>query len=462
MKSETVKNPQRGKPKERGNGRGSVRQLPSGRWRWAIRLDGVHHSGTQANKTLAEKEIARVVTDHKRGVLAAPDKTTVRVFATAWLERQKDIREATRIDYALNLKYAFEFLGDLKIKDVRPTHIKDALNKLKARAMQGGRDGKPMSRRTLGMVRARLRSGFDEAVSDQLIYTNPVISVKRAKAEGDDEDVKGQALTEEQAARFREIGTVLHAAGVARLWPALCIGLTVGFRRGEIMGLRWSDVDFDKKLLKVRQNLTEVKGIPKIGKPKTKRSIRDVPIPPGLQAVLEVHKLEQQTEYQLLERSWDEGAPVFATVMGTYCAPSNLLRACKGILEWSSVEPLMRRRDTGKRDEKGKKIWENIAVSFDSRLKAIPVDYRAQLTAIARDGDPLPDVRVHDLRHTFATLALRSGARIERVSKILGHASTSITTDVYQHVTLADLEESVFDLFVAPVHVRDVPAITLN
>jgi integrase len=462
MKSETVKNPKRGKPKERGNGRGSVRQLPSGRWRWAIRLDGVHHSGTQASKTLAEKEISRVVTDHKRGVLAIPDKTTVRAFATGWLERQADIRESTRVDYALQLKYIFEVLGNLKIKDVRSTHIKDALNKLKARAMQGGRDGKPMSRRTLGMVRARLRSVFNEALMDQLIYINPVAAVKRVKAEDDDEDAKGQALTEEQAARFREIGTALHTAGVARLWPALCIGLTLGFRRGEIMGLRWADVDFDKKLLRVRQNLTEVKGIPKIGKPKTKRSVRDVPLPPGLRVVLEVHKLEQQAEYQSLERSWEAGTPVFATVVGNYCAPSNLLRACKGVLEWSHAGSVIRRKDSGQRDKNGKKIWVNVAVSFESRLKGIPVDHRASLTAIARGGDRLPDIRVHDLRHSFATLALRSGARIERVSKILGHASTSITMDIYQHVTLADLEEDVFDLFAEPVRVRVVPAIDLN
>ena len=462
MSNEIIKKPKQGKPKARANGRGSVHKLPSGRWRWEIRVEGVYHSGLEDQKSLAEAQISRVVTDHRRGILAVPDKTTLRVFATAWLERHRGIRDSTRADYAMTLSYAFEVMGEMKIKDVRPSHIKELLNKLAVRKMKGGRKGKFMSRRTLGMVRARLRSVFDEAVSDQLIYANPVVSVKRPKAEGDDDEVKGQALTEEQAARFREIGTCLHAAGVARLWPALCIGLTVGFRRGEIMGLRWLDVDFDKKLLKVRQNLTDVKGIPKIGKPKTKRSIRDVPLPPGLQAVLEIHKLEQQTEYQCLDRFWGAETPVFATLMGSYCAPSNLLRACKGVLEWSSVEPLTRRRDTGKRDEKGKKIWQNVKVSFDSRLKAIPVDYRARLTAIARDGDRLPDIWVHDLRHTYATLALRSGARIERISKILGHASTSITTDIYQHVTLADLEEDVYDLFAEPVRVRVVPAIDLN
>jgi integrase len=462
MSSETNQKPKKAKQKRRGNGRGTLRQLPSGQWRWEIRLGDARHSGVGASKSLAEAEIARVVTDHKRGILAVPDKTTLRAFAAAWLDRQKGIRDSTREDYAMVLRYAFEVLGDVKIKDVRPSHVKDLLNKLAARKMEGGRKGRPMSRRTLVMVRARLKSVFDEAVTDQIIYSNPVASVRRARTDQDDEDKVGIALTEEQAARFREIGTALHDAGVARLWPGLCVAITLGFWRGEVMALRWSDVDFALKVIRVRQNLTEVKGIPQIGKPKTKRSSRDVPLPPGLQAVLEIHKLKQQAEDEMIGRTWKEDGPVFATITGAYCAPSNLLKACKNVLEWSHANPVTRRRDTGERDAKGKRISVEVEVAFESRLKGIPVPYRARLTVIARGGDKLPNIRVHDLRHTFATIALRSGARIERISKILGHASTSITQDIYQHTSFEDLQQDVFDLFADPVIARSVPVVTLN
>jgi integrase len=463
MSNEIIKKPKQGKPKARANGRGSVRKLPSGRWRWEIRLDGVYYSGLEDNKSLAEAEIARVVTDHRRGVLAVPDKTTVREFANAWLERHRGIRESTRADYATNLKYAFEILGEMKIKDVRPSHIKDLLNKLAVRKMKGGgRKGKFMSRRTVVMVRSRLKSVFDDAVADQIIYANPVSSVKRTKTDHDDEDKVGIALTFDQAARFREIGAALYDAGVARLWPGLCVSLTVGFRRGEVMALQWLDVDFEKKIIRVRHSLTEVKGVPQVGKPKTKRSIRDVPLPPGLQAVLEVHKRKQQAEYADFGRVWKEDVPVFATETGAYCAPSNLLKACKNVLEWSHGQTVTRRKRTDERNKSGKWIYVNVEISFESRLKGIPSPHRAKLTEIAYEGERLPNIRLHDLRHTFATLALRSGARIERVSKILGHASTSITTDIYQHVTLEDLEEDVFDLFAAPVRVRDVSTAALN
>jgi integrase len=463
MSVEINQKPKKTKQKRRGNGRGTLRQLPSGQWRWEIRLGDARHSGVEANKSLAEAEIARVVTDHKRGVLAVPDKTTLKAFAAAWLDRHSGIRASTREDYAMNLRYAFEILGDIKIKDVRPSHIKDLLNKLAARKMKGGgRKGRPMSRRTVGMVRLRLKSVFDEAVADQIIYSNPVASVKRARTDHDDEEKVGIALTDEQAARFREIGSALHEAGVARLWPALCVAITIGFRRGEVMALRWLDIDFDQKVIRVRQNITEVKGKLQIGKPKTKRSTRDVPLPPGLQAVLEVHKRNQQAEDEMIGYLWKEDSPVFSTFTGAYCAPSNLLKACKNVLEWSHVNPVIRRRDTGNRDAKGKRIWVEVEIGFESRLKGIPVPHRSRLTAIAQGGEKLPNIRVHDLRHTFATIALRSGARIERISKILGHATTSITQDIYQHVSFDDLKEEVFDLFATPILARAVPVVTLN
>ena len=457
-----------GTGKKTANGLGSIDKLPSGLFRWRVSVrtaagKRVRLSGTCKTETLALKALNKAVTDNERGLLAAPDRTTLKDYATAWLERQKDIRESTRRDYRLNLAYAFEVLGDLKIKDVRPSHIKDALNTLKARTMHGGnaRD-KTMSARTLGMVRSRLRSVFDEAVTDQLIYSNPVAAVKRIKAERHDEDKPGQALEEDQASRFHELGEVLHAAGIARLWPAMFATISVGFRRGEVMGLRWVDVDFDRNVIHVRQNLTELGGVPTLGKPKTKNSIRDIPMLSSLHAVLKSHQEVQLKECITVGRTWSVNDPVFATESGAYCAPSNLYRALKNLLEWSHPEPLIRKRDTGKRDEQGKVIWEEYSVTLEQRLRAVRVDYRTRIEVIARDGKPLPDIRVHDLRHTAGTMMLRRKMQVETVSKILGHASISITYDVYRHVSDRELRLEMVDLFAAPIPVRDVPVAVVN
>jgi integrase len=452
--------------KKTANGLGSIDQLPSGLWRWRVSVrtttgKRVRLSGTAKSDTLAKKALVKAVTDNERGLLAAPDRTTVKEYATKWLEQQKDIRVATRRDYALNLSYAFETIGEMKVKDVRPTHIKDMLNLLKARVMQTGKN-KTMSHRTLGMVRARLRSVFDEAVSDQLIFANPVAAVKRLKADDEEDESIGQALEPDQAARFYEIGQALFDAGVARLWPALFSAISVGFRRGEVMGLEWLHVNFKSDVIEVRQTLSEIAGEPTLGKPKTKNSIRDIPMTSSLRAMLEAHQRAQAKECERVGRAWSATGPVFATIEGGYTAPSNLRRALKGVLEWSTMEPIERKRDSGLRDKNGKKIWEKYHVSFDERLKAIPRDHRAKLEAIARDGKPLPDLRVHDLRHTAGTLMLRRKMPVETVSKILGHASISITLDVYRHVSDREIKLEMVDLFDAPLPVRHVVALVMN
>jgi integrase len=79
-----------------------------------------------------------------------------------------------------------------------------------------------------------------------------------------------------------------------------------------------------------------------------------------------------------------------------------------------------------------------------------------------RAGNPLPEITPHDLRHTYATLALRSKVPVAVVSKTLGHARISITLDIYRHVLPSEMKENVFDMFAVPLPVREVPAITVN
>ena len=159
--------------------------------------------------------------------------------------------------YNTELGYALELLGDMLLRDVRPTHIKDTLASLKNRVMgakvgKGRKSGATMSTRTLGMVRARLRSVFGVAVADQRIYTNPIEATKRIKGNDGGEVRRGIALDFNQASRLHELGEALYAAGVCRLWVAVFTALSVGLRRGEVMGLRWQDIDLENGVLMVR------------------------------------------------------------------------------------------------------------------------------------------------------------------------------------------------------------------
>ena len=96
------------------------------------------------------------------------------------------------------------------------------------------------------------------------------------------------------------------------------------------------------------------------------------------------------------------------------------------------------------------------------RLRAVHLDHRPRLEAIVRAGVKLPEITPHDLRHTYATTALQSCVPVAVVSKTLGHARISITLDIYRHVLPSEMKDNVFDMFAAPLPVREVPVIAVN
>lgn len=227
---------------------------------------------------------------------------------------------------------------------------------------------------------------------------------------------------------------------MCRLWPAVFTAVSVGLRRGEVMGLTWPDVDLERGVLRVRQ--TRVMGLEEIetGDPKTTNSRRDIHIPSSLVAVLQDHQVAQERDRQAAGSAWEGLGAVFATTLGGWTYPDNLVRAVRLIVEWS--DPALLEQRNGKRS-----IWQGVA-----REK------RAALMAAVRVGDKLPTISPHDLRHTFATLALRRGVPVEVVSKVLGHARVSITLDVYRHVMDNERRALVVDLFDTP---PAAPAFTL-
>jgi integrase len=159
-----------------------------------------------------------------------------------------------------------------------------------------------------------------------------------------------------------------------------------GMRRGEILALRWQDVDFARGVVNVRRTVGVIGSRLTVGEPKTKSSRREVPIPAGVMAALEAH----YERYQEIEGGhfdgWQDHDLVFSSETGNYINPSNLRR---DFLRW-----------------------------------------------VKESG--VPQIAIHDLRHTFATHALENGAELIDVSKHLGHARPSITSDIYAHKLYKD------------------------
>ncbi len=458
---EQLKPEKKGKARERGNGRGTLFKHTEGRYRWQYRNGegNILASGIAANKGAAEDALSETRTNFLRGTLATADRVTVAEYSKKWLEGQKHLSPNTRRMYVHDMGYALEVIGKMMIRDVRPMHLKGLLETLSKKVMKGYRvKGQTMSTRTLGMVRARLKAMFAEAVRDQIIYVNPADAVRRVKSGKHSDDFEGTALDFDQAARFHELGEALYLSGSCVLWCALFLAAALGLRRGEVMGLRWKDVDFENGILSIRQNLT-ANPEPTITTPKTKSSVRDIPMPSSVRAMLKTHQEKQEQNRAKAGNAWENSGAVFATELGAYTHPDNLSRALNGVLDWSTSEPLERMTRENKATGEQSTIK---LVTLEQRMKAIPREHRAKLEAIIHAGKPLPKISPHDLRHSAATLMLRRGMPVEVVSKILGHARVSITMDTYRHVLESEKKAVMVDLFEQPFPVRNVVSVPLN
>jgi integrase len=166
--------------------------------------------------------------------------------------------------------------------------------------------------------------------------------------------------------------------------PIWLVISATGLRRGEALGLRWKDVDWKRGILQVRQQVQAIEGKTKIV-PYTKdgRGGKSVPVPPIVIDALRQHRLRQNEARLAKGDLWQDYGLVFPSEVGTPVSPRNLAR-----------------------------------------------DYYA-----LREKAGVPKIRIHDLRHTFATHVIEAGEDIKAVSQHLGHKDVGITRSVYQHVT---------------------------
>lgn len=177
-------------------------------------------------------------------------------------------------------------------------------------------------------------------------------------------------------------------------------------------------------MLRVRQARTILETGVENQKTKTPSSVRGIQIPSTPKAALLEHREAQTREREDALNAWTETGPVFTTEAGDWVYPGNLNRALRWVLEWSDPSKLT-----------------------TARLHGVPREHRARLEAIIRDVERLPGLSPRDLRHTYATLALRRGNDRTRVTKTLRHARISITLDIYNHVLALFALENVIELF---------------
>jgi integrase len=373
----------------KANGLGNIRRRPNGTWE--VRLSYVDGDGTLKRvsvygKTQREaRDKAKAVRDRvDNGAPANDDKMPLAAWMARWRETTlaaSDRKEATRSLYASLSRKHIEsgVIGPVPLARLRPSDIEGLILSMRSQTTPGKRtEANPnpepvraLSDSTIRSTYTVLRLGLDGAVRDGLLARNPAVSVERP----------GVARKEAAHLDPEQVTQLLKAAESSRYHKALLLIATTGLRRGECLALRWSDVDIDAGVLRVRDTVQRIDGKLSTGPVKTDRSRRSIPLSPAVIAMLRRHRVTQLEERMRAANQWADTGLVFTTELGHVVEPRNLLRV---------VEAAAKR--------------------------------------ISLDG-----VGAHTLRHSAATAWLEAGVHIKQVSDLLGHSSVAITGDVYGH-----------------------------
>jgi len=314
---------------------------------------------------------------------SAPTKASVKEYLTKeWLPAVKaTIRPSTYNSYVQHVEcHVAPHIGSVKLQKLSGSQVNALYAKL---ADTGKKDGKTgLSATTIHHVHACLHKACKDAVRWGHISRNPLDAADPPRKKGDGTK-EMQTWSKEQLKAFLETmaGERLYA-----LWHTVAM---TGMRRGEAIGLRWSDVDLENARLAVRRALIPINREVVVSEPKTAKGRRVVALDPGTIEVLKAQaacQLDEQTQ----SKAWVETGLVFTQESGAALDPESVSR-----------------------------YWRQ-----------------------AVKNSMLPTIRLHDLRHTHATLALQAGIHPKVVSERLGHATISITLDTYSHAIPAMQEEA--------------------
>jgi len=363
----------------RANGEGSVYQR-SDRGTWVAQVPvGVNPDGSYRFKRyscetqVAAKAKLRTAQDAlDRGADLGAKTQTLGAFLDAWLADvvRRDAEPKTYEGYAYTAGLIKPSLGKVPLDKLTPQHVQKLLNELLER---GGEAGTGLSPRTVQYARATLRRALGQALKWGLVTRNVATLVEPPKSRR----AEVQPFTEQ------EVRVLLAAVRGDRLEALYAVALTLGLRQGELLGLRWEDVDLDRGVLRVRQQLQHMKRErPVLKGLKTRASRRDLDLPARLALHLRAHRARQQRERERKGDAWREHELVFPSAVGTPLTPRNLVRRFQEML--------------------------------------------------GRAG--LPARRFHDLRHTAASLMFERGLEATTVQRVLGHTSIAVTNDTYLHL----------------------------
>lgn len=366
-------------------------------------------------KAAAEFE-ARVM----HGEAVAGDNMTLETLANKYLhecaERNQAPTTLKSTKTAIN-QFVTDF-GYMKVSQITPMFLQEYVNDMLDTGRRDHRTG-TISAKTIKRKVAVLSAVFSQAIKWNIIKYNPVRSVSIADHSACTEsDIK--CFTQQQSIAFLEAldnpivyeyhehgrtnrkGDITHikeyqAAHTLNNQLKLFFNLAIytGCRRGELIALTWKDIDFDTNTIHINKSTCRVNGQIITKEPKTKGSVRSINIPSSVSAMAKAWKKEQLEYRLMIGTQWKGGD----------------MSCCNIFIQWNGIQM-------------------GLETPYQA-FKRIIANYNAHCS---NDAEKLPDIPLHGLRHTSATLLISSNKMdVMTVSKRLGHNNTSTTLNIYAH-----------------------------
>lgn len=377
------------------NGEGSLRQRKDGRWELQYSISGKKGSLYGSTREEVNKKFVMLKHQLMTGAITQLEKIRYSDWFEIWITNYKSIKlkPKTLQSYVelYDLYIGNSNIAGLYLQDITVQHIQYLINNLIK---------KELSARTIKYVITIIRGSLKQAVMSGYIQKNPADAVTTPR-----EDKKEpRVLTIEEQQAF------MNALSGNRYEFLFYFALKTGLRTGEILGLQWKNIDFEKRTFSVKRTMVTVKDkktkklIHTYGKPKTKKSIRTIPLTDDL-----TNKLLKHQEIQKKEM---EKADIFWLGMNkTHYADNNVFLTEKGTPVYPST-------------------LRHLIIRTIKRIN----QERLSDQVLPEDTIPMEHFSMHALRHTFATRALEHNIPPRVVQEILGHSSITITLDTYSHV----------------------------
>lgn len=375
---------------KRGNGEGYIAKTKDGRWEARI-TKGYNINGKQQFKYFSAKtrqEVAEKLNNYiiekNKGICLESNDQTIAQWLDYWYTNYviNNVKTSTRAsDESIIEKHLKVNFGKIKLRELKGNQIQIAYNQMLTNGRTDGKGG--LSPKTIKNIHLVLHRALEQAVKDDLLIKNPLKCVTLPR----DKKKEIEILTPDEQKR-------LENQCFDHPWAmAILLTLYSGFRLGEVLGIKYSDLDFENNTISINKQISRLKDYSEDAKAKTKLYLRNetktsssnrtIAIAPAIMDKLNKHKDQQELHRKKWGKAYNNLNMVFCREDGYYIDPATF-------------------RDF-----------------YLRTLKKADIEHKS----------------FHALRHTFATRALESNINIKIVSELLGHASIQITLDTYSHVS---------------------------